>query len=145
MKEIQRTNHRGRRLLGWLCLFCLVLALTGCSLLRLHSSAAEGRGRVPSIGNKRAGTAVTLGVLQLQVMRFADGYVAAISQAADDFGAKVGTSKARLVALKWKLGQATSAYTDATGPNPVVNALDMLVLVSVSRMVVEGYGVADLW
>ena len=74
-------------------------------------------------------------------MRFTDSYVAAISQAADDFGARAGTSKARLAALKWKLGQATSAYSDATGPNPVVNALDVLVLVTMSRMVVEDYGV----
>jgi hypothetical protein len=43
--------------------------------------------------------------------------------------------------LRWKLGQATAAYTDATGQNPAVNALDMLVLVSMARMVVEGYGV----
>jgi hypothetical protein len=45
------------------------------------------------------------------------------------------------LALRWKLGQATSAYTDATGQNPAVNALDMLVLVSMARIVVEGYGV----
>ena len=93
------------------------------------------------LGTNAQSSAVTLGVLGLQVMRFADSYVAAISQAADDFGAKAGTSKARLAALKYKLGQATSAYTDATGPNPVVNALDILVLVTVSRMVVEDYGV----
>ena len=41
--------------------------------------------------------------------------------------------------LKWKLGQATSAYTDATGPNAALNALD-LVLVTASRMVVEDHG-----
>jgi hypothetical protein len=32
-------------------------------------------------------------------------------------------------------------YTDASGPNPVVNALDVLVLVTVSRMVMEDYAV----
>jgi hypothetical protein len=78
--------------------------------------------------------------LQVGVMRFADSYVAAISQAADDFSAKVGTPEARVVALRAKLGQATSAYTDATGPNPVVNTLDIVVLVTVTRMVGEDYG-----
>ena len=49
------------------------------------------------------------------------------------------------MALRWKLGQATSAYTDATGQNPAVNALDMLVLVTMARMVVEEYGIRDFW
>jgi hypothetical protein len=120
---------------------CLALALTGCSLLRFHSSPPKAEVMSLQLGTNAQSSAVTLGVLGLQVMRFADSYVAAISQAADDFGAKAGTSKARLAALKYKLGQATSAYTDATGPNPVVNALDILVLVTVSRMVVEDYGV----
>jgi hypothetical protein len=42
--------------------------------------------------------------------------------------------------LRWKLGQSTSAYINATGQNPAVNALDMLVLVSMARMVVQDYG-----
>ncbi len=82
-----------------------------------------------------------MGILQMKVMRFADEYVAVISQAADDFGARDGTAKGRLAALKWKLGQASSAYTDACGENPVINALDMLTLVTVSRMVIEDYAV----
>ncbi len=130
----------GHRLMGWFCLTCLWLTLTGCSLLRFHSSPPKAVVVSIQMGTN-APAAVTLGVLQIQVMRFADGYVAGISQAADDFGVKVGTPKARLAALKWKLGQATSAYVNATGPNPVVNALDMLVLVSVSRMVLEDYGI----
>ena len=43
------------------------------------------------------------------------------------------------MALRWKLGQATSAYTDATGENPAVNTLDMVVLASLARMVSEDY------
>lgn len=135
-----RTQIR-RQTIARLCLVALALALTGCSLLRFHPSQPKAEVVALQLGTNAPASAVTLGVLQLQVMRFADSYVAAISQAADDFGAKVGTSKARLAALKWKLGQATSAYSDATGPNPVVNALDVLVLVTMSRMVVEHYGV----
>jgi hypothetical protein len=59
----------------------------------------------------------------------------------DDITAKATNSDVRLMALRWKLGQATSAYTDATGQNPAVNTLDMLVLVTMARMVVEEYGV----
>ncbi|MGA2788523.1 MAG: hypothetical protein ABSF60_13455 [Verrucomicrobiota bacterium] len=140
MNEMPKIN-RGR---GWffscMGLACLALSLTGCSLLRFHH--APPKAEVTSLAlSTNTANSVTLTVLQSQVMRFTDGYVATVAQAADDFGTKVGTPKARLMALKWKLGQATSAYTDATGPNPVVNALDILVLVTVSRMVVEDYGV----
>ena len=145
MNKSLKNKWNGSRLLGRTCLACLALALTGCSLLRIHRSPQKAEVTSLQLGTNASSAAVTTGVLQVQVMRFADSYVACIAQAADDFGAKVGTPKARLAALKWKLGQATSAYTDATGPNPVVNALDMLVLVSVSRMVVEDYGVGDLW
>ncbi len=83
---------------------------------------------------------VTLPVLQQQVMRFADVYASTVAQACDEISAGTTNANIRLLALRWKLGQATSAYTDATGLNPAVNALDMLVLVSMARMVVEGYG-----
>ncbi len=139
MNALHRTQIR-LATLGRFGLVALALALTGCSLLRFHSSPPKAEVASLQLGTNTPATAITLDTLQLQVMRFADGYVAAISQAADDFGAKVGTSKARLTALKYKLGQATAAYVDATGPNPVINALDMLVLVTVSRMVVEDYG-----
>jgi hypothetical protein len=87
------------------------------------------------------GDVSSMDVMQLKIMRLADDYAATIAQAADDFSARAGTPEARLAGLKWKLGQATSAYTDASGVNPVVNALDMLVLVTVARMAVEDYGV----
>ena len=41
------------------------------------------------------------------------------------------------------MGIATAAIINATGPNPVVNALDMVVLTSVSRMVAEDYLVGE--
>ena len=40
--------------------------------------------------------------------------------------------------------QSTAAYTIASGPNPVVNALDMIVLATLSRMVVEDYEVGSV-
>jgi hypothetical protein len=141
MNEIPKQNQRSRRLPSGACLACLVLTLTGCSLLRFHHSPPKAEVTSLQLATNTPGAAVTTGVLQIQVMRFADSYVASVAQAADEFGAKVGTPKARLAALKWKLGQATSAYTDATGPSPVVNALDILVLVTVTRMVAEDYGV----
>ena len=140
MNVTQKKNLAGCRLFGVAGLACLALALTGCSLRLFHSSPAKAE-----VGSLKMGTnapeSVTLTVLQMQVMRFADTYVATVAQASDDLTANATNPEIRLAALRWKLGQATSAYTDATGQNPALNALDMLVLVTMARMVVEEYGV----
>jgi hypothetical protein len=139
MNAMSGTKRNPSRLFIGICLAGFVLGLTGCGLL--HRSS-QPKARVAAIQLQTNGaSAVSLTVLQLQVMRFADGYVSQMAQAVDDFGTRVGTPKARLAALRWKLGQATSIYTDATGVNPVVNALDVMVLVTVSRMVMEDYAV----
>jgi hypothetical protein len=139
MNTLPGTNGNPTRLFLGICLAGLVLGLTGCGLLRRSS---QPNAKVSAIQlQSNSASAVSLTVLQLQVMRFADGYVSQVAQAVDDFGTRAGTPKARLAALRWKLGQATSIYTDATGVNPVVNALDVMVLVTVSRMVMEDYAV----
>jgi hypothetical protein len=66
-----------------------------------------------------------------------------VAQAADDFHAKGGTPEARIMAQRWKLQQATAAYVTASGENPVLNAVDMVVLATVSRMVVQDYWVGE--
>ncbi len=60
-----------------------------------------------------------------------------MSHAADGVAKALGTREAEVAALKWKIDQATAAYADATGENPVWNVLDLTVLATVSRMVVE--------
>jgi hypothetical protein len=116
------------------------LILTGCSMLRMPHSQPKAQMDSLLLTNGPTGP-VTFPVLQQQVMRFADTYAATVAQACDEINANSTNPAIRLTALRWKLAQATSAYTDATGQNPAVNALDLLVLVSMSRMVTEGYGV----
>jgi hypothetical protein len=120
----------------------LTVALTGCGLLRLFPKS-QPKAQVDSFElTNRVSGPVALTVMQAQVMRFADTYVATVAQSCDDVSAKVPTNAPlRLSLLRWKLGQATSVYTDATGENPAVNALDMLVLTTMARMVMEDYGV----
>ena len=155
MKKM-RPSHRNRnqcfvplaRPAVWIFLALFALTLTGCSLMRISNSPPKARVSSMQLTNRLTGP-VTVEVLQAQVMRFADTYVAMVAQAADEVTAKATNSTLRLSALRWKLGQATAAYTIATGPNPAVNALDMLVLVSMARMVmddfwVENYGDAIL-
>jgi hypothetical protein len=112
--------------------------MAGCS--HLPVPASQPKAEVKSLKRKSgAPGSVTPTMLQAEVMRFADEYGMTIAQAADDFAATVGTPEARHLATRIKLGQATAAIADATGQNPVVNALDLVVLATVSRMVAEDY------
>jgi hypothetical protein len=141
--ETQKRNRSVSRTFGAVCRICLVgflLALTGCSLFRFQSAPPKAHVSSQQLTDNVSGP-VTPTALQARIMRFADIYVATIAQTCDDIMAKATNSDVRLALLRWKLGQATAAYTDATGQNPAVNTLDMLVLLTMARMVVEDYGV----
>ena len=125
------------RLICLLCPVLLAFSLAGC--VRFPSSKPTAGVSSLQLTNSQTGP-VSLDVLQQQIMRFADSYVATVAQACDDVTLATTNPAIRLIVLRWKLGQATSAYTDATGENPVVNALDMLVLTTMARMVIEDYG-----
>ena len=117
-----------RRAFRWAGLAVLVLVGASCAHLPWRKKA-DTEVRLGDSG-------LTLNLLQTEVLRFADNYVNSIAFASDALAAGVGSREAQVTALKWKLGQANAAYADATGENPVWNALDMAVLSMVSRMVV---------
>lgn len=89
----------------------------------------------------RSGPTNNLEIVQGAVMREADYYAGTVAQATSDFRAQNGTVEARDAAQKWKLNQATAAYINATGENPMVAVVDMVVLATLSRHVVEDYWV----
>jgi hypothetical protein len=78
-----------------------------------------------------------LDAVQLKVMRFADEYVGQISGPLNTFQAQTMNPRERLDAQNWKVSQATAAYSNASEANPVVAAIDMVVLAVLSRMVVD--------
>ena len=114
------------------------LLLTGC--VRFFHSQPTAKIEAIQLDNAAPTGPVAMNVLQAQVMRIADTYVATVAQACDDISATTTNASLRYSVLRWKLGQATSVYTDATGENPAINALDILVLVTMARMVIEDYG-----
>jgi hypothetical protein len=119
-----------RLLRSGLALGTAVLMLCGCSLIRdpFHSQEKA---------NKQT---AQLQLLQLKTMRFADEYVASITVPIRDFQAATDNAADRLTSQNWLLAQATAAYTIASSPSPVVNVVDMVVLVELSRMVID-----DAW
>jgi hypothetical protein len=106
------------------------LILLGCSTLR----------HVFHMDDKASQRADHLEVLQLRVQRFADEYVSSIVQPIRSFQAGTDNAEDRLTAQNWLLSQATAAYTIASGPSPVVNTVDLVVLATLSRMVID-----DAW
>ena len=133
-----RRNRTRWRLLLAPSLAVLIVSLAGCRLV--HPSRSEPKTEVKSLRaptNQPGSESIT--TLQQQVMRYADIYATTVAQASDDFSASASAPEARLSALRWKLGQCTAAFINASDPNPTLNVLDMLVLATLSRMVVEDY------
>lgn len=116
------------------------LALVGVLLLTTSAcQLAKAAVDVPSQmlgGGAKAGS-IPPSAVQIGVMRFADTFASQITQAARDFADKSATPEARIQAMSWTVGQCTAAFTIATGPNPHANMLDMLVLVTLGRVVHE--------
>jgi hypothetical protein len=116
--------------LGALGIGIAILTFSGCSTLR----------HVFHVDDKASKRAAQLQVQQLSVMRFADEYVGSITQPIRAFQASTDNAADRLTAQNWLLSQATAAYTIASGPSPVVNTVDLVVLTTLSRMVSD-----DAW
>jgi len=110
------------------------LLLSGCAVTNalFRDRAAEER-------------AAALLQLQLSVMRFADEYTARVTERVVVFQQATDVPLERLTAQSWLVSQATSAFTIATGPNPEINAIDMLVFATLSRMVIEDRWVGELY
>jgi hypothetical protein len=121
-----------RRLALCGALAALGSALGGCAMPRLlgkpHASAASAQ---------------QLQGLQLSVMRFADEYVGRMRETLNRAQQQAHSPEERLELQNWEVQQADAAYAIASGPNPVADALDMAVLASLSRMVVEDAWVRD--
>ena len=111
---------------------CLLAALVGCSTVQRLTPGEESKVR-----------AAQLQELQLKVMRFADDYTGRISDPIAKLDLQSTPPEVRLRAHNWRVSQATAAYTIASGANPTINALDMVVLATLSRAVVEDRLIED--
>jgi len=141
--SLRQPAMRGCPRWALVCLGGLLLASSGCALLRAPSKGTSALVRKVegTMGIQQPTNMVAL--LQLEVMREADNYASAVAQAANDFAASVGTPQARDAALQWKLHEGTAAIGIAAGENPNLNAVDFVVLATLSRRTVEDYWVGE--
>jgi type II secretory pathway pseudopilin PulG len=108
--------------------------------LILIASAVSGCGswsRITDEEQRAQEQAQQLSQIQQACQRFADGfagkaleYVSPTMKRSGDLAIVDGLSY-------WQITQLNSAYTIATGPSPILCHLDLVVLATLSRMVVE--------
>ena len=80
--------------------------------------------------------------LQQSVQRFTGEFLDGLSEAADAI--RVNDPQYENAAMRRLLVYSSSVLDIASGPHPVVNVLDMLVFVTLSRQALERYWVAQL-
>jgi hypothetical protein len=108
----------------------------GCAMI--SSAMGEVTG---TTGKKREEARIA--EVQVEVMRYADDYATTVVQAAGRI--ELPTDEKRLAVVSWQLEESTAAYDVATGPNPLLNVVDMVVLVALSRWAVEKYWVPEVF
>ena len=108
-------------------LLALGIGAAGCSTIRQMTPAARQAAEVKE----------QMDQLQARSMRFADEYVGRVVEDTSRLIRAQDDPQARLALASWQLTQANAAYGNASGPSPVVNALDLVTLASLSRMVIE--------
>jgi len=115
-----------------LLLVAAAILLSGCAVTNrlFRDRAAEER-------------AAALLQMQLAVMRFADEYAIRINAQVRAFQQATDDPAERLESQSWLVSQATAAFTIAAGPNPELNAIDMLVFSTLSRLVIEDRWVGE--
>jgi hypothetical protein len=108
----------------------LLVALAGCGIVqRVTGEAARKQARQEAAkASSRA--------LQQKVMRFGDQYMERVVRRTEQLAAAV-PGQVRLAVLDWQFTQATAAVQIAAGTNPITNAVDMVVMVSLNRRIVE--------
>jgi hypothetical protein len=109
-------------------LACALMGAAGCSTMQRWLSRDESERH-----------ATRLQEVQLKVMRYADDYGGRMRDPLAALSGQSASPERRLDVQNWRITQTTAAYTIASGPNPLVNALDMVVLATLSRLVVEQY------
>ena len=118
---------------SFLLLACVTLA---CRTISTEVGEVTGK-------TQQKEEAAKVALIQIQLMRFADDYVAEILSGTARF--EPVTTEERLMVMSVGLNQATAAYDIASGPNPLVDVLDMVVLATLTRSTCQDYWVGAVF
>jgi hypothetical protein len=116
-------------------LACLVLGATGCASKQKTTGDISSVKQLQGIGPG----GLTADEIQSQVMGFSDTYSAYIRQAVAQVMTGDVTPQQRANAHRSLLNSIYGAITIASSPNAVIAVMDMAVLVTLERMVIEDH------
>lgn len=123
--------HRVSRLVAAALLAAL---LPACSVFRGIVGAPVDAFEALFSGDEAA---PNLAGMQVGLQRFADEFMNELAGELDEYARKAGTPEARSQAMRWKVQVAASVIAVASGPNPVANLCDILVLSTLAKLVFE--------
>jgi hypothetical protein len=109
------------------------LSLTLCLVISLGFLPAV----TSSVQDIKAATSLKATELQAALMRFADSWASQIDEASRDFAKQARTAEARYHADRFQLYSLAAAFDIAAGAYPGPALLDMVVLVTLNRLVWE--------
>ncbi len=113
--------------------FLLVVACLG-------AAACESTSRASTPSQRRSST-LPVEEIQAEIMAFADSYTAMMNQAANRVMEQLPERAAAIHDIK--LRNVQNAITIAAGPNPIGGLLDMMVMVTLQRQVVEEHWLSE--
>ncbi|UCG11904.1 MAG: hypothetical protein JSU72_15500 [Deltaproteobacteria bacterium] len=113
-----------------ICLVFLLLPVNGCSTAQTRSKGTETLAPTPTMTQEE---------LQAAVISYANRFIATVALAAFRFEEKLPTPEARLMASRRKVYSLSSVTEIAAGPNPGAALLDLVVTVTLNRMVWDDY------
>jgi hypothetical protein len=132
---------RNRRWISPCCMAAIAVLsclLCGCgderqAAVDSSTKSLQTKPGVPAVAS------TSLEVLHTRVMDFTTGFMGRIAEASDSVLTPTSSLEMRIEVLTWKIGNVQAALNISVGKNPVVNAMDLLVLVSLGRMEVEAH------
>ncbi len=83
--------------------------------------------------------------LQVELMQLADSAIGRVDQASRALFTGLESPQARVAAAAWRLEGMRRTLDLATGPDPVLNLLDLIVGVTAARMSLEGHWLPAVW
>ena len=117
-----------------------LILLAGCAASNSETAKTPSTKASPFVSNGN----LTSEDIDIRVQGFGDTFIARIAM---PYGQIIATAKSREVrswALSNRLGQAIATLADSTGPNPVENLLDLVVMVTLKRMSIQEHWIPDL-
>jgi hypothetical protein len=131
MKALDKIFLRSPPAPHWaIALAVVALAVPGCSWISRTTGVTTRNQARTQVATRSFNT-------QVAAMRFADDFVDQSVRTTDTLAEQIGNAKMQTDILDWQLSQANAAVQIVSGPKPAASAVDMVVLVSLSRRVIE--------